>query len=91
MYLALFQQNCINGPRRQFGPSRAPQKAFLFFRFFYYEIVTLLKPLRGSTGTELSRRGPFFSVFAEKKAIHGHALRHGRPELYSYTARYNAV
>ena len=62
---------------------------------YFYEVrtpvtVTALKPLSGSApGTELST-SPFFS-FAEKRVIHRHALRHGPPELYSYTARYNAV
>ena len=35
-------------------------------------------------------RGPLFS-FAVKPLYIGHALRHGPPELYSYTALYSAI
>ena len=31
------------------------------------------------------------ATFAVYIAIHGHALRHGPPELYSYTALYSAI
>ena len=31
------------------------------------------------------------AIFAVYIAIHGHALRHGPPELYSYTALYSAI
>ena len=51
-----------------------------------YDPVETPKPLWGSPGAELSTWTTF--QFCCETAIHGHALRHGPPELYSYTALY---
>ena len=54
-----------------------------------YDPVETPKPLWGSPGAELSTWTTF--QFCCETAIHGHALRHGPPELYSYTSLYSAI
>jgi hypothetical protein len=51
-----------------------------------YDPVETPKPLWGSPGAELSTWTTF--QFCCETAIHGHALRHGPPELYSAIQRY---
>ena len=54
-----------------------------------YDPVETPKPLWGSPGAELSTWTTF--QFCCETAIHGHALRHSPPELYSYTSLYSAI
>ena len=58
-----------------------------------YDPVETPKPLWGSPGAELSTWTTF--QFCCETAIHGHALRHGPPELYSsiqlYSTMYSAI
>ena len=55
-----------------------------------YDPVETPKPLWGPPGAELSTCATTFQ-FSVKPPIHGHALCHGPPELYSCIQLYSAI
>ena len=70
-----------------FDPGASQMKISVAIELYgSYDPVETPKPLWGSPGAELSTWTTF--QFCCETAIHGHALRHGPPELYSYTALY---
>ena len=70
-----------------FDPGASQMKISVAIELYgSYDPVETPKPLWGSPGAELSTWTTF--QFCCETAIHGHALRHGPPELYSAIQRY---
>ena len=89
-----FTAKVKSGQRRQFGPRRSPER---FWRF--HRVIGPIRPYGNNMATliciwdaPLAKLATWsMGTFAVYTAIHGHALRHGPPELYSYTSLYIAI